>query len=278
MTSRITGYITGLRPFNCAMAAAASLIGIFVSGAALTYTLFVPVFFAFTAVFLITGGGNVVNDYFDVDVDRINKPTRPLATGLITQSRALVYAGALLLVGTMLALYVNSTCFVIAALNATLLILYSWRLKQTTLIGNVLVGYLTGSVFLFGGASVNAFYVPSVLFVSAMFAITSREIVKDIEDIAGDRHMGAMTLPIRYGGRLARKAAALLMLAAVALSPIPFVISAFGVTYLGIIVVADVVLLAAAAYSWTSVARSARYMKFGMALVLAAYIIGRVVP
>ncbi|MGZ4935919.1 MAG: UbiA family prenyltransferase [Halobacteriota archaeon] len=278
MTFYIKGYITELRPFNCAMAAGASLIGIFVSRAVFTYSLFIPAFFAFIAVFLITGGGNVVNDYFDVDIDRINKPARPLPTGLITQSRALVYAGALLLVGTILASFINPICFVIAALNSALLILYSWRLKRSALMGNLLVGYLTGSVFLFGGASVYAFYVPAALFVSATFAITSREIVKDIEDIAGDRRMGATTLPIRYGIPLSRRAAALFMLIAVAVSPIPFIISAFGFTYLGIVVVADVVLLAAAAFSWTSAARSARYMKYGMVLVLIAYIIGRITP
>ncbi len=278
MTFGIAGYIAELRPFNCAMAAGASLIGIFVSRAAFTYTLLIPAFLAFTAVFLITGGGNVVNDYFDVEIDRINKPTRPLPAGLITQSKALVFAAILLLLGTILASFINPVCFAIAALNSALLILYSWRLKRSALIGNLFVGYLTGSVFLFAGASVYAVYVPAVLFVSAMSAITSREIVKDIEDIAGDRRMGAMTLPIRYGSPLSRRAAALFMLIAVAVSPIPFIISAFGFTYLGIVAVADVVLLAAVAFSWASAARSARYMKYGMALVLVAYVIGRITP
>ncbi|MDD1720892.1 MAG: UbiA family prenyltransferase [Euryarchaeota archaeon] len=276
MTFHTRSYIAELRPFNCAMAAGASLIGIFVSSAEFTSALLITALFAFTAVFLITGGGNVINDYFDVDIDRINKPTRPLPAGLITQSKALVYACILLLLGTILASLLNSLCLAIAALSSALLILYSWRLKRSVLIGNLLVGYLTGSVFLFGGASVHAFYVPAVLFISAMFAIVSREIVKDIEDLAGDRRMGATTLPIKYGDSLSRKAAVLFMLIAVAVSPIPFIISAFGFTYLSIIAVADVALLAAAAFSWKSAASSARYMKYGMVIVLAAYVLGRI--
>ncbi len=260
------------------MAAGASLIGIFVSQAAFTYSLLIPTLLAFIAVFFITGGGNVVNDYFDVEIDRINKPTRPLPAGHITMSRALAYAGALLLIGTILASFINPICFVIAALNSSLLVLYSWRLKRTALVGNLLVGYLTGSVFLFGGSSVYAFYIPAVLFVSAMSAITSREIVKDVEDVAGDRRAGAVTLPIKYGSSLARKAAVLFMLLAVVISPIPFLIAAFGVTYLGIVLLADVVLLTAVALSWSSATLSARYMKYGMALVLVAYVVGRIAP
>ncbi len=274
MTPHIKSYITELRPLNCAMAAGASLIGLLVSRAALTYPLLIPATLAFAAVFLVTGGGNVINDYFDVDIDRINKPTRPLPAGLITQSEARVYASMLLLLGTVLALFINPICLGIAALNSMLLIFYSWRLKRSALIGNLLVGYIAGSVFLFGGAAIYALYIPSVLFVSAMFAITSREIIKDIEDVEGDRRMGAKTLPIRFGSAFARKVAVLFMLVAVGVSPIPYIVSAFGFIYLGVVVVADVVLLAATALSWTSATQSARYMKYGMALVLIAYVLG----
>ncbi len=278
MSFHVRGYISELRPFNCAMAAGASLIGIFVSGTAFTPTLLVPAFVAFLAVFLVTGGGNVINDYFDVDIDRINKPTRPLPAGLITPLAALAYAGLLLLIGIVLASSLTTLCVVLAALNSFLLVLYAWRLKRSALVGNLLVGYLTGSVFLFGGAAVYAVYTPTVLFISAMFATTSREIIKDIEDISGDRRLGAKTLPIRYGSSRSRTAAAVLMLLAVAVSPLPFLIGAFGLTYLVIVAVADAVLLAATAFAWTSASRSALYMKYGMALVLVAYVIGSIAP
>ena len=276
MRFHIASYVDEIRPLNCAMGAGASLIAIFVSQTTLTYVVLGPVVLAFLAVFLVTAGGNVINDYFDVDIDRINKPHRALPRGLITRSHALLYSIILLCLGIAASLLINPICFAIAALNSILLLVYSWRLKRSALVGNLLVGYLTGSVFLFGGAVVFAFFIPSVLFASAVFAITSREIIKDVEDLRGDQRAGASTLPIRYGIPLSLSAAALSMLAAIAVSPLPFILSEFGYLYLGIVGVADVILLYAVAVSRTAPELSSQIIKYGMILVLAAYIVGRV--
>ena len=276
MRFHIPRYVDEIRPLNCAMGAGASLIAILVSQATLTYAVLGPAVLAFLGVFLVTAGGNVINDYFDIDIDRINKPNRALPRGIITRSHALLYSIILLCLGIIASLLINPICFAIAALNSVLLLVYSWRFKRLALVGNLLVGYLAGSVFLFGGAAVFAFFIPSVLFASAMFAIISREIIKDVEDLRGDQYAGASTLPIRYGISLSLRAAALFMLAAVAFSLLPFIISEFGYVYLGIVGVADVILLYAVAVSSTSPALSSRVVKYGMVLVLVAYIVGRV--
>jgi len=256
------------------MAAFASLIGIFVSKAPLVYDVIVPAVLAFVAVFLVTAGGNVINDYFDVDIDRVNKPRRALPSGLITRRSALVYALTLLLFGAAASLLINPICFGLAALNAVLLVLYSWKLKGSVLVGNLLIGYLTGSIFLFGGAAVYSFFIPGVLFVSAMLAITSREVVKDIEDLTGDQRAGASTLPIRYGVPRSLATAALFMLAAVAVSPLPFIIGASGYPYLGIVIAADVILLYGVALSHSDPAKASTAIKYGMVVVLLAYVVG----
>ncbi|MGD0172272.1 MAG: UbiA family prenyltransferase [Halobacteriota archaeon] len=274
MRSRTRSYIAEIRAFNCLMAAFASLIGVFVSKAPLAYDVIVPAVLAFVAVFLVTAGGNVINDYFDVDIDRVNKPRRALPSGLITRRSALVYALTLLLFGAAASLLINPICFGLAALNAVLLVLYSWKLKRSVLVGNLLIGYLTGSIFLFGGAAVYSFFIPGVLFVSAMLAITSREVVKDIEDLTGDRRAGASTLPIRYGVLGSLAAAALFMLAAVAVSPLPFIIGASGYPYLGIVIAADVILLYGVALSRSDPARASTVVKYGMVVVLLAYVVG----
>jgi len=276
MRFHIASYVDEIRPLNCAMGAGASLIAIFVSQSTLTYVVLGPAVLAFLAVFLVTAGGNVINDYFDVDIDRINKPHRALPRGLITRSHALLYSIILLCLGIVASLLINPICFAIAALNSILLPVYSWRFKRSALAGNLLVGYLTGSVFLFGGAAVFAFFIPSVLFASAVFAITSREIIKDVEDLRGDQRAGASTLPIRYGISLSLRTAALSMLAAIAFSPLPFILSEFGYVYLCIVGVADAILLYAVAASWTAPVLSSRIIKYGMILVLVAYIVGRV--
>jgi len=274
MRPRTRTYIAEIRAFNCLMAAFASLIGIFVSEPPLVHDVIVHAVLAFVAVFLVTAGGNVINDYFDVDIDRVNKPRRALPSGLITQRSALVYALTLLLFGAAASLPINPICFGLAALNAVLLVLYSWKLKRSVLVGNLLVGYLTGSIFLFGGAAVYSFFIPGVLFMSAMLAITSREVVKDIEDLTGDRRAGASTLPIRYGVPRSLATAALFMLAAVAISPLPFIIGASGYPYLGIVIAADLILLYGVALSQSDPAKASTAIKYGMVVVLLAYVVG----
>jgi len=274
MRSRTRTYIAEIRILNCLMAGFASLIGIFVSKAPLVYDVIVPALLAFAAVFLITAGGNVINDCFDVDIDRVNKPRRALPSGFITRRSALVYALTLLLLGVAASLFINPVCFGIAVLNAVLLVLYSGKLKRSVLIGNLLIGYLTGSLFLFGGAAVHSLFIPGVLFVSAMLAITSREVVKDIEDLMGDRRAGASTLPIRYGVSRSLATAALFMLAAVAVSPLPFIIGASGYPYLVIVIAADVTLLYGIVLSRSAPARASTVIKYGMLMVLFAYVIG----
>ena len=275
MRARISTFVAETRPLNCLMAAFAALVGMLVSGALLTAAESVRVaILGFVVVSLVTAGGNVVNDYFDFAIDLVNKPDRAVPSGRITRPAALRYALALSLLGVAISHFINPACFVLAALNATLLILYSWRLKRTALIGNLLVGYLTGSVFLFGGAAVSAIFIPGVLFVSAMLAITSREIVKDVEDLVGDKAGGATTLPIRYGVTTSLAAAALFMLAAIVVSPLPFVTGVLGPTYLGIVIIADAILLCGSALAWRAPARASELIKYGMLVVLVAYLAG----
>jgi len=274
MRARIYAYIAEIRPANCLMAAFAELIGIVVSKTTLSFGVIGSGVLAFVAVFLVAAGGNVINDYFDVAIDKVNKPRRALPSGRITQRDALLYAITLSLFGIAVALFLNPICLGLATLNAALLVLYSWKLKRSALVGNLLVGYLTGSVFLFGGAAVSSVFLPGILFLSAMLAITSREIVKDVEDLPGDKRAGALTLPIRYGVAPSLAVATFFMLAAVAISPLPYVISILGPAYVGIIVVADSILLYGSLLSWSAPSRASAIIKYGMLIVLLAYIIG----
>lgn len=272
----LKGYLVALRPLNCLMGSIASVIGGFVSAPLLSSSLIYPLFLASIAVFLIIGGGNSINDYFDVEIDKINRPNRPVPSGALTQLWILIYSAMLLSVGVVLSGAINFTCFAIAMINSVLLILYGWKFKRSALIGNVLIGYLTGSTFLFGGAAASAYFIPSILFLSAMFAITSREVIKDVEDIRGDLQVGASTLPIKCGIRPSLLLAACFMFVAVVISPIPFLISAFGWAYLSIVVVADIILMYSIALSWTSPTKASTYIKYGMLAVLMAYIFGRI--
>jgi geranylgeranylglycerol-phosphate geranylgeranyltransferase len=275
MTS-FKGYLAAIRPLNCLMGAIASVVGGFVSIPTLNTSLTYALFLASAVVFMITGGGNSINDYFDVEIDKINRPNRPVPSGMLTQYHILVYSAALLSVGIVISSVINFTCLAIAIVNSGLLILYSWRFKRLPLIGNVLIGYLTGSTFLFGGAAVGSYFITVILFLSAMFAISSREVIKDVEDVRGDLRLGASTLPIKCGVRPSLLFAACFMFFAVILSPVPFLVSTFGYLYLSIIIIADIILMYSIALSWTSPSKASTYIKYGMLVVLAAYIFGRI--
>jgi geranylgeranylglycerol-phosphate geranylgeranyltransferase len=274
MQARIYTFVAETRPLNCLMAAFATLMGVLVSKVAFVAESVGVAVLAFIVVLLVAAGGNVINDYFDFAIDRVNRPDRAVPSGKITRQAALLYALALSVLGVATSLFINAACFALAALNAILLVLYSWKLKRSALVGNLLVGYLTGSVFLFGGAAVSAIFLPGVLFVSAMLAITSREIVKDVEDLAGDRTGGATTFPIRYGVKASLVVATLFMLAAVVISPLPFIIGALGSAYLGIVVIADVTLLCGSALSWSTPSKASGLIKYAMLVVLLAYLVG----
>jgi geranylgeranylglycerol-phosphate geranylgeranyltransferase len=272
----LRGYLAALRPLNCLMGSIASVIGGFVSAPLLSSSFIYHLSLASIAVFLIIGGGNSINDYFDVEIDKINRPNRPVPSGALAHLWILIYSATLLSVGVIVSGAINFTCLAIAMINSALLVLYSWTFKRSVLIGNILIGYLTGSTFLFGGAAVSAYSIPSILFLSAMFAITSREIIKDVEDLRGDLKVGASTLPIKRGVRPSLLLAACFMFVAVVLSPIPFLISAFGWAYLSIVVVADIILMYSVGLSWSSPTKASTYIKYGMVVVLMAYVFGRI--
>jgi len=231
----------------------------------------------FSSVFLITGAGNTINDYFDADIDAINKPTRPIPSGRVSRNAALYLSLLLFGLGIVLAYTINNTCFAIALVNSLMLIVYASNLKRTALAGNISVGYLTGSTFLYGGA---LFGIPGLvrmsgLFALAMLATIAREIAKDIEDIDGDSAMGLDTLPIRIGSRRAGYAASAFGVIAVLLSPVPYLSLGFSVWYLAVVMFADLCfLIAILRLEKGDAAGSSRLFKRAMMVALAAFVVG----
>ena len=182
------------------------------------------------AAFLITSAGNILNDYFDVEIDKINKPERPIPSNKITRSDALMLSLALFLVGNALSKYINFYCLIIAAINTMVLIIYSKYSKKLLLISNLGISYLVASVFPFGALAVGIdpfqlreIRIPVIITICAFLMTFSREIIKDIEDIEGDRRMYSVSIPIRFGIKRSRNIAVIFALTAIILSTIPFI-------------------------------------------------------
>ncbi len=235
---------------------------------------------------MITSAGNIINDYFDVEIDKINKPDRPIPSGRISRSDALMLSFALFMIGLGLAKYVNVYCLALAGLNSVLLIIYGRYSKKMFIISNLIVSYLVASIFIFGALSViNMADFGSMglrlvaLLSSCAFLITlSREIVKDVEDIEGDKKNYCSTLPICIGPDNAKNLAKIFIAFAIVLSLVPFVTQPVRfdlLSYALPIIAADLIFIISLTMSPTI---AQRIMVFAMFLALVGFSLGAIMP
>ena len=277
-------YIEILRPGNAVMGAI-SIILI----AIIDKTISIPIIIAMLAVFFETAAGNVINDYFDYNIDLINKPERPIPSGRISLKAGRNYGYLLFLLGTVcgfLISYLTSNWipFAIVLIADVILYLYAYKLKSTPLIGNLTVGFMTGFGFVFGGFTLNNPGIISVSIFLGFFAFvmtTAREIVKDIEDIEGDKAEGARTLPILIGERIPAIIAAILIVVDSALCPLLYFNHIFGIYYLPVIAISVIIFIYSAILILKSQDRKtahkvSKYLKIGMLIAFVAFIFGSI--
>ncbi|WP_254763424.1 geranylgeranylglycerol-phosphate geranylgeranyltransferase [Natrinema marinum] len=272
----VRGLLELTRPVNVAASSVLTFIGAFVAGGVTGDPLAVAA--AVAATGLAVGAGNAINDYFDREIDRVNQPGRAIPRGAVSPRGALGFSVVLFVGAVTFALTLPRLALAIAGINLLALVAYTEVFKGLPGLGNALVAYLVGSTFLFGAAAVGGAgeLVPAiVLFVLAAVATLTREIVKDVEDIEGDREEGLNTLPIAIGQRRALAVAAVLLVAAVVASPLPYVRGYFGVAYLLVVAPADAVMLAAAYESFRDPTAGQSRLKYGMFLAALAFIVGR---
>lgn len=256
-----------MRPANAVFAGVATVVGAFVAGFELE-----PAAVAAVVTALGTGAGNSVNDYYDADIDAVNRPERPIPSGRLPQRDAVVLTAALFAAALALTVaFLPMLAIAIGVVNLVLLVVYSSHLKRTPLVGNVVVAFLSGSAFLFGGAAVGDASTTLVLFALAALVTLGREVVKDLEDVEGDREEGARTVPIVWGRRYALAIAAGSVGVAVGLAPLPYLFQGFGGSYLAVVSVACGVALYGVAASAGDPGRGQRVLKAAMAVALAAF-------
>jgi len=126
-------YVSIIRPSVSLMSALGALVGALIAGAGFSVSL--PC--AIVAVFLISGGGVVLNDYYDIEIDKINAPHRVLPSGSMSKKAAICYSIALFVLGLGFSYLANLHCLALAALNVFLEFLYARNLKRTQLVRRV---------------------------------------------------------------------------------------------------------------------------------------------
>jgi len=266
------------RPGNAVAAGLLTFVGAFVAGGVLGTDLggVLDRGAAALATVLAVGAGMAINDYFDRDIDRVNRPDRPIPRGAVSPREALWFSGVLFGAAVLLAVTLPALAIGIAVVNLVALVAYTEFFKGIPGLGNALVAYLTGSTFLFGGAAVGG-RLESVLVLFALASLTTfaREVVKDVEDVAGDREEGLRTLPIAYGERPSLLLATGVLGVAVLASPAPYLLGTFGLPYLLVVLPADAGMLYAAYESFEDPSAGQAQLKLGTYVAALAFVVGR---
>ncbi len=155
-----------------------------------------------SSTIIIAAAGYIINDYYDIKIDYINKPERVVIGKIIPRRFAILFHTLFSVGGIAIGFYLSWQIGAIHFFSAFMLWLYSNSLKRLPLIGNVVIAFLTAlSVFIiavFYKTNINLILIYSLF---AFFISLVREVVKDMEDLKGDITFGCKTLPILWGIR-----------------------------------------------------------------------------
>ncbi len=267
-----------IRPINDIMSAFAVFIsGIISKGWLMPLA---SVISASVGTFFASAGGMVINDYFDYDIDLVNKPYRPIPRGKLSRKAALYFSMVLFACAAFCVVFTNIWCIIVGIPALVLIILYSWKLKRT-LLKNVAVAGLSALALLYGGIASGSIQLVSILSLIAFFASVSREMAKDIEDIEGDRLGGSQSVPVVAGVGITSRVAGLFLVLAVALSFLPYLFSIFGAWYVAMIIPVDVVMSYVAVQLFLKrverISLWQKTLKIGMYVTLGIFLVSRLI-
>ena len=260
------------RPHNVAAAVLCVLAG-YVLVASWAHLPFVLL----TVVALVTAAGNLINDYYDLDIDAINKPRRALPSGSVSTGQVQLIYYLLLAAIAVILFYIPTVIRIWIVIWVLLLHLYSALLKRRYLSGNLVVSIVTGSGFLLGayaGGRIIGGIFPAV---STSLFVLGRELVKDCEDLKGDRRCGARTFSVISGKTVALRVAALLFLFLAMTFPLAGFMGYYTRIYTGVMLISVLpILVISSIFSLRGeyLAFSSLLLKLGMFFGIVAFLFG----
>lgn len=233
----------------------------------------------FFSMAFLGSAGFAINDYFDRQSDAIIKPNRPIPKGEIAPKTAVITAAILFALSLILGYMINFASFIVVALDATLLVLYSAYIKgKSGFAANILVGLLTGTAFIYGETvGYGVVTVASASIFPLCLGTIGGNILRDILSMDGDSKVNYPTLPLKVGIERSVKAAAPFFIICATLAPMPFLLRIFGIAYLIIISIWSISVLYASISllrkpSIDNIKRKERMMTMGMILIPIALI------
>ncbi|MCK4296679.1 MAG: geranylgeranylglycerol-phosphate geranylgeranyltransferase [Candidatus Marinimicrobia bacterium] len=226
----LVAYIRLMRPLNLLQGAIAILVCATLME---QFPIWWKILLTIAVVWVCTGGGNALNDYCDSEIDKINRPKRPIPMGLISKKGALIFSTLLFISSLLFAIPIwDLQVAIVLGIALFFLITYSLFFKMRVFVGNLIVSLILGMAFLFGTIIFGDILKGIVPFFLAFAFTLIREMVKDMQDVEGDRALGVNTLPMKYGINTSKHLVTiftfLLMIGAI----FPYILNVYGKFYL----------------------------------------------
>jgi len=269
----VNRYAQLFRLGNCLIAVLGLMLAVLIASGQGIADHWLQVLISSGVVFFFVAGGNSLNDYLDREVDKIGHPQRPIPSGRVSPRTALnISIGAFITAFVISLLLYDIISIAIVASAIAIMLLYELRTKALGLSGNLSIAWLTGGLFLLGGAVVGSLDKTVAIAAMAFLATLGREIVKDIQDMDAD--FDRRTLPKRIGKRNAGIIGSLAFLGAVGLSFQPYLAGSFGIWYLTAVLAADGIFIYSSVVHFQNPKKGQTWAKIGMVAALFAFLIG----
>jgi len=264
---------------------------VLISGLLFTHDFYVLLWGVLAYIFL-AAAGNVINDIYDLEVDKINRPHRPLPSGRISVKEAyiiyfILVSGGLLASVISSFIIMNPLPFIIAAIFVGIGVLYSAKLKILGFIGNITVGvsfsigYIYGWIITGMPFHMNRLFAVLLFFSTSTTLLIAREIIKGIEDIRGDAVRNVRTLARTCGVPFASKIAAIFLLLAIISYTSLLPLNVLSPAFIPFMILGDISAALAMYYvlkGETGARYASRYAKIGAFLGLVGFLVGVIFP
>jgi len=212
------------RPINCLMGALTVVIGLLNTRLDVPLEKFtVNIILGVLTYIFLAASTNIINDIYDIEIDKINRPERPIPRGSISLKQAKELFFLYLIIAIILSL-LNTLIISLTLVNLILVSFFGfigwvyakWG-KRSGFLGNIIVGISYSIGLVYGGYLNGPIIPPYILyfFLTAFSLLVAREIVKGCEDIEGDKNQGVKTLAIKIGIKASRNISVLFALFAI---------------------------------------------------------------
>jgi len=235
LSEKIISFVKITRPLNVILTFFVVVVAVFITRGKEVDP--ITIFISALSAALVTAAGNIINDIYDIGTDSVSHPERILVKGLLNKKEAIIFYILLNISAVIFVSTIYFSLLLIVVITIMLLFIYSAFLKKLPLIGNFIIAFLTGLAFIYGGiVTKNA----AAAVLPAMFAFLInfiREIVKDIQDIEGDKKTNLSTFPIHYGIKKSKFVILILTITLVVFTVYPFFVNVYNIEYFVIIMV-----------------------------------------